>query len=632
MIKIIKNILLFSLVLFIASCSKNGKEIPQIDVKTFFKNPDKINFKLSPSGDFISYLKPYKNRLNIYLRRVDSDSAIRVTSVKTRDINFYRWIDNETLVYAFNEKGDGNYHLIIVKKDGSGEKDITPFENTRAIFIQRLKNRKNKILIALNKRDKSLFDIYELNYQTGEYKLLEKNPGNVSSWLIDSEGKVRMAIQADGVNRKILYKKKGSKRFITLLTTDFRNEFSPIDFTADNRYLYAISNLNRDKAALVKYDPETNTEVEEIFSHPEVDIQSALISKIDNSLLAARYTTWKRHYKFFKPEWIEIDKTIKEQLNDVDYRIADRNDSEKLLLIRTYSDRTMGSYYLFDVDSMSLRKIAEISPWLNADYLSRVETIRFRARDGLLINGYLTLPVNKEPKNLPVIVNVHGGPWHRSTWGFDYVSQFFANRGYAVLDVNYRGSTGYGKKFFEAGFKEWGGKMQDDITDGVNWLLEQGIADPDRIGIFGFSFGGYAALMGLATTPNLYACGIDYSGIISVENLYESIPPYYKPFLQMMYEMIGDPINDKKLLKRISPINLVDKIRKPVLIAQGANDNKVKKSEVDKFVKKLRANGVEVEYILKENEGHVFMNEENRIELFERIEKFLSKNMKKESL
>ncbi|RMD51542.1 MAG: S9 family peptidase [Ignavibacteria bacterium] len=287
----------------------------------------------------------------------------------------------------------------------------------------------------------------------------------------------------------------------------------------------------------------------------------------------------------------------------------------------------MGAYYLLDTQKNSFEKIADISPWLKPEYMAKVENIRFKSRDSLLINGYLTLPPGIEPKNLPVVVYIHGGPWTRVKWGFDYVSQFLANRGYAVLNVNYRGSTGYGKKFFQAGFKEWGGKMLDDVNDGTKWLLEQKIADPNRIAVFGFSFGGYSSLMALAKNPELYSCGIDYSGIISVESLFESIPSYYTPFLEMMYEMIGNPKTEFEMLKKISPLYLTDKINKPVMIIHGKRDNRVKYDDVVKFVSKLKKNGTEVEFIVKDDEGHSFMNEENRIELFRKIESFLAKHL-----
>lgn len=610
--------------LLTAGCSQADKNIPKIEVKEFFKNPEKIYFKLSPSGKFISYLKPHSGKFNLYITAAESDSAVRITNVTKHDVDYYRWIDDDRLVYAKDIKGDDNYHLFLVSRSGKVEKDITPYENTRAIFARKYDAEPNTIIVAMNLRDKSLFDIYKLNIETGKKKLLEKNPGNVSSWIIDKSGNVRLAIQSNGVNQTVLYKKKKSNEFISLLTTDFREEFVPLRFSADEKYIYAISNIGRDKSAFVKYDPESNREVEVIFSHPEVDVTKVIFSEKDDTPIAARYVTWKRHYKFFKPEWNEVDKLIRRELPQYDYKILSRSEDEKLTLIRTYSDKTIGSYYLVNIKNLSLKKIANISPWLNEEFMARQEPIRFEARDGVLLNGYLTLPKNKEPKNLPVVINVHGGPWYRSQWGFDHIHQFFANRGYAVLDVNYRGSSGYGKKFFEAGFKEWGGKIQDDITDGTNWLIEQGIADKNRIAIFGYSFGGYSALMGAALRPGLYACAVDYSGLVDLQKLYSAIPVYYKPFLEMMYEMIGDPVKDAELLKSFSPIYLTDKFVKPVFVAQGALDTKVKKEDVDKFVEALRKNNVDVEYLVMKNERHSFDDEKDRIELFNKIEKFIN--------
>ncbi len=254
-----------------------------------------------------------------------------------------------------------------------------------------------------------------------------------------------------------------------------------------------------------------------------------------------------------------------------------------------------------------------------------MKPVSFKSGDGLEINGYLTLPLNVEPKNLPVVVNPHGGPWHRDVWGFDPTAQFLANRGYAVIQINFRGSVGYGRKFWEAGFKQWGRKMQDDITDGVNWLIKKGIADPKRIAIYGGSYGGYATLAGLTFTPDLYACGVDYVGVSNLLTFMNSIPPYWKPYLDMMYEMVGNPENEKELLERASPVFHVDKIKVPLLIAQGAQDPRVNKNESDQMVEALRKRGIEVPYLVKENEGHGFRNEENRFEFYREMEKFLAK-------
>lgn len=275
--------------------------------------------------------------------------------------------------------------------------------------------------------------------------------------------------------------------------------------------------------------------------------------------------------------------------------------------------------------------LAEISPWLNEETMGDLFCVNYKSRDGWDIEAYLTLPKGytlETAKNLPVIINPHGGPWARDEWGFDPESQFLANRGYAVFKMNFRGSTGYGRKFLEASYKQWGLSMQDDITDGVNWLIEKGIADAKKIAIYGASYGGYAVLAGLAFTPDLYACGIDYVGVSNLFTLLESIPPYWKPMLEMMYEQVGDPEKDKELLERISPVFHSDKIKAPLFIAQGANDPRVKKAESDQMVEAMKQRGVEVQYMVKEDEGHGFHNEENRFDFYRAMEKFLSEHLR----
>ena len=280
---------------------------------------------------------------------------------------------------------------------------------------------------------------------------------------------------------------------------------------------------------------------------------------------------------------------------------------------------------MFDATTGSLTKLVDVAPWLKEDQLAHMKPIEYQSRDGLTIHGYLTLPLGREAKNLPVVINPHGGPWFRDTWGFNPEVQFLANRGYAVLQMNFRGSTGYGRKFWEASFKQWGQKMQDDITDGVQWLVKQGIADPKRVAIYGGSYGGYATLAGVTFTPDLYAAAVDYVGVANMFTFMKTIPPYWKPFLDQMHAMVGDPEKDKALLEAASPVMHADKIKTPLFVAQGAHDPRVNKAESDQMVAALKKRGVDVEYMVKENEGHGFHNEENRFDFYEAMEKFLAK-------
>jgi dipeptidyl aminopeptidase/acylaminoacyl peptidase len=305
--------------------------------------------------------------------------------------------------------------------------------------------------------------------------------------------------------------------------------------------------------------------------------------------------------------------------------VQSTTDDESGLIVAATNDRTQGTRYLYDRAHDRLTKLGDVAPWLPEAKMAAVRPIEYESRDGLTIHGYLTVPNGATAKNLPVIVNPHGGPWFRDGWGFNPEVQFLASRGYAVLQVNYRGSTGYGRKFWEASFKEWGFRMQDDITDGVQWLIKEGIADPKRICIYGGSYGGYATLEGLVKTPDLYACGVDYVGVSNLFTFMKTIPPYWKPFLGMMHEMVGDPEKDKKRMTAASPALNAERIKVPLLIAQGANDPRVNKDESDQMVAALKARGIDVPYIVKDNEGHGFHNEENQFAFYEAMEAFLDK-------
>ena len=441
--------------------------------------------------------------------------------------------------------------------------------------------------------------------------------------MTDYDGKLLIAITSDGVNNSLLYREKESEDFKSILTTNFKESVSPLFFTFDNENLYVSSNRGRDKSAIFKFDLKNAKETDLIFEHNEVDVSSLMSSKKRKIITGVGYYTDKRSYHFFDDWRKNIQDDLEKKLPNIEVVISDLSKDETKALVRTYSDKTRGAYYYYDIKEAKLQKLTDISPWLNEDHMSDMLPIKYTARDGLTIHGYLTLPKGKEHKNLPVIINPHGGPWARDYWGFNPEIQYFANKGYAVFQMNFRGSVGYGRDFWECSFKEWGKSMQDDITDGVNWLIEQGIADKDKIAIYGASYGGYATLAGLAFTPDLYACGVDYVGVSNIFTLLETLPPYWELGRQMMYEMIGNPDTEKELLTAASPLFHVDKIKAPLFIAQGANDPRVKKSESDQIVEALKKRGIDVPYLVKDNEGHGFANEENRFEFYRKMGDFL---------
>jgi dipeptidyl aminopeptidase/acylaminoacyl peptidase len=598
-----------------------------IPLRNFFRNPDKSHFRISPNGDYIAFFAPFENRKNIFVQARGSTTARRITNTTNRDIATFFWKGNDKLIYARDFDGDENFHLFLASLDGQGEKDLTPFENILATVVDDLEDDEAHIIFAMNQRNAQLFDIYRLNINTGEQELLVENPGGVVGWLTDHNGKVRIGIQTDGVDKNILYRTSEQEPFVPIVSTSFRDTFDPQCFTFDNHHLFALSNIGRDKLALVRFNPDTKQEEEVLFEHPEVDVSGISYSHRRKVLTAVSYTLWKSERHCLDDETKHTIERLSAQLPNTEFTIPSMTKDESLWIVETRSDRSHGSSYLYDVTRNHLEKLADHADWLNPDDLCEMKPIQYKSRDGLTIHGYLTLPKNVEPKNLPVVVNPHGGPWTRDSWGFRPDVQFLANRGYAVFQMNFRGSTGYGKAFWERSFKEWGGKMQDDITDGVHWLINEGIADKHRIAIYGGSYGGYAVLAGLTFTPDLYACGVDFCGVSNLFTFMQSIPPYWKPMLDMMYEMVGNPETDKELLMARSPVFHVGNIKAPLLVAQGAKDPRVKIDESNQIVEALRARSIEVDYIVKENEGHGFRNEENRIEFYERMEKFLAKHL-----
>ncbi len=611
-----------------AQTSKRTNEIPpELPLKDFFKNPSKVSYTLSPDGTHFAFKMPYKNRQNIYVQEIGSKKAKRITDVTDRDIAGYVWATNSRILYIKDNGGNENFQLFGVDINGENFQALTNFEGVRTQIIDRLEEIDDEIIVGLNKNNPQIFDPYRLNIKTGALKQLATNPGNITGWMTDHEGKLRVAYATDGVTTTLLYRDSEEEEFKPLKTTNFKETLAPMAFTFDNKNLYCISNLGRDRAAAIIYNIEKNEETKVLYEHPEVDVSYISFSKKRKTPIAVIYNTWKHQAHFLDKETEDLYNKIKSRYPGMEVNITGHNKNEDKYIIRVHSDIDRGSYVYFDQNKNKFTKLEDVAPWLDPEHMCKMKPIKYTSRDGLLIHGYLTLPKGREAKNLPVIVHPHGGPWHRDSWGFNPEIQFLANRGYAVLQMNFRGSTGYGRKFWEASFKEWGLKMQDDVTDGAQYLIDKGIADPDRLAIYGGSYGGYATLQGLVKNPEFYACGIDYVGVSNLFTFMKTIPPYWKPYLEMMYEMVGHPERDSLQLTKTSPALNADKIKAPLFIAQGANDPRVNKDESDQMVEALKKRGVTVKYMVKDNEGHGFHNEENKYEFYEAMEKFLQEHI-----
>lgn len=615
------------LALILAACTPKEKMPRIIPMKDFFRNPETVSFQLSPDGQYLAFLKSWQTRLNVHVQKIGESEERRITSATERDIAAYFWASNSRIAYAQDKAGDENFRLYAVNIDGSDEKDLTPFEKVRVQLIDDLKDDDDHVLAAMNQRDPRFFDAYRINVLTGEMEMIAQNPGNIMGWQTDHDGKLRVATTSDGVNTSLLYRDSEKDDFQVLLTTSFKETLSPLFFTYDNKNLYVASNIGRDKAAIYEYDVKEKKQTTLLYENPDVDVENLLRSDKRKVVTGVVYYIDKRQYHFLDEERAKLQQDLESRLPGFEVAVAGMSRDETKALVYAGSDRTLGAYYFYDRATSDFRKLADVGPWLIEAELAEMKPITYTSRDGLTIHGYLTLPQGLKPKKLPLVVNPHGGPWGRDVWGYNPEVQFLANRGYAVLQVNFRTSTGYGRKFWEAGFKQWGLKIQDDITDGVKWLIDQGIADPSRVGIYGGSFGGYATLAGLAFTPDLYACGVDYVGVSNLFTLIKTIPPYWEPMRQMFYEMMGDPEKDKELYEKVSPVFHADNIKVPVLVAQGANDPRVNKAESDQIVEALKKRGIEVVYMVKDNEGHGFRNEENRFDFYRAMEEFLGKHL-----
>lgn len=626
-------------VVHLASCGSSEAEQqpmavappPTIEMKDFFKNPEKASFRISPDGQYISYRAPWKSRMNIFVQPVSGGEAVQATHDTIRDIGGYFW-KGDRLVYSRDVNGDENYIVFSASMDGSDVKALTPEQGVRAGVMDDLRNvpgKEQQVMIQMNQRNPEVFDPYICDIATGELKpLFDNSKENYEGWITDHAGIIRFATRTDGTDNVFYYRANANEPFTEYMRTGYKDSWYPVLFTFDNKDLYVSHNLNgRDKNAIVEWDLAGKAEKKLIFENDDYDVSNLDYSKKRQVLTMVSWTGAKEERHFLDVKTKAMYDDLASKFDGLEYWIYGEDDSETKFMVWAGSDRDPGSYYFYDANTDALEKLATLRPWIDPGQMAEMEPISYTSRDGLTIHGYLTLPKGREAKNLPVVVNPHGGPWARDQWGFNSEAQMLANRGYAVLQMNFRGSTGYGRKFWEASFKQWGKTMQDDITDGVQWLIDKGVADPERIAIYGGSYGGYATLAGLTFTPDLYACGVDYVGVSNLFTFMNTVPPYWEAWRAQMYEMVGDPVKDSLMMREASPVFHVDKIKVPLFIAQGATDPRVNKAESDQVVEALKARGVEVQYLVKDNEGHGFRNEENRFEFYEAMDKFLDEHI-----
>ena len=613
---------------------------PLIDRELFFGDPEIVGAQISPDGKFIAFIKPFKGTRNIWVKRTEDpfDKAKPITAETQRPIPSYFWSrDGKYILYAQDKAGDENYNVYAVDpnappaagQDVPAARNLTDVKDVTAEIYSVPRTDPDAIYVGINDRDKAWHDLYKVKISTGERTLVRKNTERIVGWTFDLKDNLRLASRVnDNGDTEIL--RVDDKGFTKIYSCNVFEGCGPIRYHKDGQRVYFETNKGAgiDLTQLELFDPATGKE-EFVESDPmkRVDIGDATFSEVTDDLVATSYID-DRARVYFRDKSYEADyNLLKKQFPGMDIDFASGTKDERLWLVDVGSDTDPGDTYLFDRNTKKVTLQYHIREKLNRDYLAPMKAIRYKSSDGLEIPAYLTLPKNVEAKNLPLIAFPHGGPWARDTWGYESFAQFWANRGYAVLQPNFRGSTGYGKKFIDAGNKQWGDKMQDDITWGVKYLVSQGIADPKKVGIMGGSYGGYATLAGVTFTPDLYAAAVDYVGPSNLITLLETIPPYWEAGRQLFYQRMGDPntAEGKAQLNRQSPLNSATKIKTPLLVVQGANDPRVNKREADQIVIALRDRGFPVEYIVAPDEGHGFHRPVNNMALFSQAEKFFAK-------
>jgi len=613
---------------------------PLIDRELFFGDPEISGAQISPDGKSISFIKPFNGVRNIWVkdRFEPFEKARPITSDTLRPVTAYFWSrDSRYILYAQDKGGDENYRVYAVDPKAPGTpvppaKDLTPMEKVRAIIIDVPKKTPQEILIGLNDRRADLHDVYRLNIVTGERTLIRRNDQNVAGWMTDLDGNLRLGVRINQTGGTEILR-VDPDTLIVIYSVNAEESASPIRFTPDGKKFYLATNKGEklDKIQLELFDLTTGkTSLVDKDPLNEVDFGNALFSDVTNELLATFYVGDRvRVYpkqKKFAEDWARLKKA----LPDGEISLTGTTADESLWMVAVSSDVDPGSRYLYDTKTGKAELLYRSRPNLPSQHLAPMKPVKYKARDGMTIHAYLTLPKGLPAKNLPTVLVIHGGPWARDVWGYNAEAQFLANRGYAVLQPNFRGSTGYGKKYLNAGNKQWGtGSMQHDITDGVRYLITQGIADPKRVAIYGGSYGGYATLAGLAFTPELYAAGLSYVGPSNIITLLNSIPPYWAPLKKIFAVRVGDmeKPEELKMLEAQSPLNSARNIKAPLLVVQGANDPRVKKAESDQIVVALRDLGRQVEYLVAPDEGHGFAGRDNRMAMYTAMERFFAKHI-----
>jgi dipeptidyl aminopeptidase/acylaminoacyl peptidase len=610
----------------------------------YFKKPQYAGFQLSPNGKEIAALAPINDRMNLVIINLASNEARAVTTVTDQDVSGFMWATNDRLLFFMDKDGSESFGIFAVNADGTkGRVLVKPAElqirQGAAVIrytqvLNLLEDDPEHVLVINNERNAQYPDIYTMDIMSGRKRLHTRNPGNVVGWFVDWDGKVIGAGYNDELYSGFLMYNEETEEWEEITRARYdEHSYAPAGLSGDGVHGFVSSRVTpdgkpRDKAAIYRYNFDTREMGELVFEHPRVDVAGVMMSEKSREMIGVGYIVGKPETVYLDPRWKEMMEAIDQALPDTVNVMSSTDDEETIGVVTAYSSSQPPKYYLYDFSDRTLKYLAESRPWVKAEEMAETKSVEFKARDGLLLQGYLTLPPGSEGKNLPTVVNPHGGPWARDDWGYNPEIQFLASRGYAVLQVNFRGSTGFGMDHWLASRRQWGQSMQNDVTDMLKWAVGQGISDPDRVCIYGGSYGGYAVMAGLTFTPELYKCGINYVGVTDIPLLFKTAPDSWGAGMEQMKELVGDPRKDKEFLEEWSPSNHADRIQAPVFMAYGRQDPRVSIKHAELMEDELEKHGKEFELMVKKDEGHGYRKQENQYDFYGRMETFLAQHLK----
>ncbi len=618
-----------SIFLSILSASTFKDPAPLVPRRVLFGNPERFSPRISPDGTRVGWIAPDEGILNVFVAPLDDlKAATPVTKDRERGIRAFFWAhDNRHLLYVQDQGGDENWRIYAVDLVDGGVRDMTPFEGVQAQVIEVSKHFPERILVGLNKDDPQLHDVYSLDLASGELTKEADNPGFVG-WVVDAEMRVRGAIAPTPEGGStIVVRQSVTEPWQALIDVppDDALTTAPVAFSANGRFLLTQCSVDVDAGRLMWVDTDSG-DYEVVAEDPQYDVTGV---RLHPDTRIVQLVSIQRE----RMDMVVIDPTIAEDIGALtayhkgDLSVLNRDDADNVWLVSYTEDDGPVHYVAWDRSTQVATPLFVHQPALLDYTLAPMEPFACSTRDGLIIYGYVTFPPDEERIDLPTVLNVHGGPWARDVWGYNAEAQWLANRGYLCIQVNFRGSTGYGKDFTNAGNKQWGAKMQDDLLDALQWAIDRRYADPSRVAIYGGSYGGYAALAGAAFTPDVFACAVDIVGPSNLKTLIESVPPYWAPLIAQFHTRVGNPDTEADFLWERSPLSKVDQITIPLLIAQGANDPRVKQAESEQIVAALKERGIDYQYLLFPDEGHGFAQPENRLTFYAAAEAFLAKHL-----